>query len=109
MSLKSSKLYLVEASVELLHDKWDVYSSFVVCCLNEQEARETHPSCGREVPFDRARECWVQDNGNTRGSNKRDAGGWVLGKDIDKLAVTLLGTSVKGLKTEIVCASFHAG
>ena len=102
-------LYLVEAKSELLLEKYDTYDSFVVCCESEKEARQTLPSGGRRTPYNENKMCWIQTNGRIVGTDKYNTHGWILGKDIDKLKVRLLGNAVEGTERDVICASYNAG
>lgn len=110
----SLKLFLVEADNDLLVDEYDVYKSFVVCCATENDARKTNPRDSDECnvnnshKYDEERKCWIH-GGGLIGSSDHDVMGWILGKNIDKLKVTLLGTAIKDAKTGIVHVHLHHG
>jgi hypothetical protein len=87
-----NNLYLVEWPRCRQEKEWDVYSSFVVCCANEDEARNTHPG-------GRVNSGW--DN-NERGS-------WIKHDRREELTVKLLGTASASTLPDVINASFHAG
>lgn len=109
----SLKLYMVTAGSKYLHEKWDIYDSFVVCCESKEEARKTHPSLGPAAIFDDEQMCWVQTNGMKIGlsTDKHNLlAGWIYGKDIhDGLKVEFLGKAKKTLEKGVIITSYNAG
>jgi len=81
------KLYLLSQSV---NNDYDTYDSFVICCNNEDEARQSHPS-GRVLnPRDDFLYCdWTNNQEN--------------------ISVKYLGEADPDLPFGIVCSSFNAG
>lgn len=122
-------LYLVERTDYISYDKYD---SFIVCCANEQEARETHPEDDSLV-FNKEKLCWNETRrydekiGNEIGkiycrgflSKEHDhniktehsvsCGSWICGCSISHLKIILIGKADSSIKKGIILASFHAG
>jgi len=87
-----NNLYLVEWPGCRQEKKWDVYSSFVVCCATEDEARNTHP--GGRV---------------NSGWENSAYGSWIKHDRREELTVKLLGTATASTLPDVINASFHAG
>jgi len=81
------KLYLVSQSE---NDNYDTFSSFVVCCETEEEARNTHPGWGEDP--------WKDDFSHSTWCKLPSAA-----------EVEYIGEAAEDLEKGIVCASFHAG
>ena len=82
------KLYLVERSGV----DWDEYDGFVICCENEEIARNTHPEGVLLKDVDKLR----------RGS-------WVSKDEVHKLDVTYLGEACPELEEGVVFTSYNNG
>lgn len=67
---------------------YDQYSSFIVACNNEEEARNTNP------------------NGNDMWGRRF---GWISKEEISELDVEYLGEAKPTLEKGIILDSFHAG
>ena len=81
------KLYLVSQSV---NNNYDTYDSFVICCHNEDEARQSHPSGRVLKPEDNfLLYDWTNEPAN--------------------INVKYLGEADPDLPAGIVCSSFNAG
>lgn len=105
-----NNLYLVSRT-DIYSDQWDYYSSFVVCCSTEDEARETHPSDDL-MKYIKDRLVWGDyrtKNVRYFGNSKKNNQGWVLGKDICHLTVTLIGTASKTTERGIILSEFVRG
>ena len=85
-------LYLVE---RLDAGGYDSYSEFVICCANDDFARNTHPDEGYE---------WYKSERYMPRYNS-----WVQVDAIDTLKVTLLGQASPDLEPGVIISSFHAG
>lgn len=109
----SLKLYMVTVDGKYLHEKWDVYDSFIVCCESKEEAIRTHPSLGPTTVFNEEEMCWVQTNGIKVGletAGRYMLAGWIYGKDIrEALTVQFIGRASKKVEKGVVLASFNAG
>jgi len=95
-------------------EKWDVYDSFVVQCESKDRARRIHPSAGPSLKYVEDMQVWV--NKRIKGpdqvygdDNKHHLFGWIKGRDIDKLAVELIGTALPDAKEDIILVSYYAG
>lgn len=75
---------------------YDSYDSFVICCENENVARNTHP--GSEIFI------WWDDE-----SYSRMYDSWVQPEMVSKLIVEFLGIADAKIPKGIICASFNAG
>lgn len=104
---KQLNLYLVSRTD---NGGYDSYDSFVVCCENHGQARETNPNYG--LTFDKDESVWYRYNHGEKefiGGTDWYPYGWVCGKDINSLNVTLIGVAVNDTEPGIVIASFNAG
>lgn len=117
---KKLNLYLVTRTDS---GDYDEYSSFIVCCETEQEARETYPTTP-DYTYNRELQAWRNEQaalcsestkifGHVRYFGKypdRHKGPWIYGKDIGSLEVENIGiASSKFIKKDVLLASFHAG
>lgn len=73
---------------------YDVYTSFVICCETESEARNTHPA---------------EEVGQYGISPKWNDYDWIKKEDIDRLAVTKLGVAFSEIPTGLVHVSMRHG
>lgn len=73
---------------------YDTYSSFVVCCENAKDARNTHPGSGEIGKWN------VSNDG---------CGTWIPLELKMTLEVQKIGQAEEGMTPRIVCKSFHAG
>lgn len=80
---------------------YDSYDSFIVCCENEQTARETHPGSA---------EMGISQWGRklTKGEVYYDSA-WIKPEQIDSLTVEKIGTADSSQKKEIILSSYNAG
>lgn len=90
-------------------NKWDIYSSFIVCCDTEQEAREAHPNEG--ICYNHNLGTWsykLSVDDRVRGG--RDNNGWVSVNLIDTLEVEFIGRAKASIpKGEVIMSEFHSG
>lgn len=70
------------------------YIEFIICCDTEQEARKMHPSGNKEVI--------------SCGNKTELISGWVNGKDIDLLEVTLLGKADSLRKRGVISSKYYS-
>ena len=91
---------------------YDSYNAFIACCKTEKEARETHP-IDEEYSFNEIEKRWeVMGCDNIirhYGTDKYNKIGWIYGKDISQLEVTLLGIANDNITESIVLKSYNAG
>lgn len=81
-------LYLVSQNANVGYDTFD---SFVVCCENEEVARNTNPHDGQPINW--------KDNWTTSGWCNR----------IEDVQVMFLGVADLSVERGVVCASYNAG
>lgn len=82
------KLFSVSQSI---NNDYDTYSSFIICCETEDEAKNASPRDGEPVN-------WTDHWGTSS---------WV--KSPKYVTVEYLGEAKEGLERGIICSSFHAG
>ncbi len=78
---------------------WDSYDSAVVCAPDEETARHMHPSGSQTEGYDRPLKLWWEA--------KYPHGSWA--RDLEAVAVKLIGEAAADVAEGIVCASFNAG
>lgn len=113
MSTEQLQLFTVEWEKGGQRDYSDYYSEFVVCCRNEEEARQTHP--GGSFVYDKETHEWyaVRKDGSRytdRYTNKHgsDAGAsWISAAKISELQVVRIGIALPGTKKGVILASSH--
>jgi hypothetical protein len=83
------KLFLVS---QTKNSNYDTYSDFVICCENEEMARNASPQNGEPL---------------TEKEWKKTYSSWC--SSIDQVTVEYLGKAKEGLEKGIICSSYHAG
>lgn len=93
---------------------YDSFSSFIICCKTEEEARRTHPQ-NELFLFDINKLLWytIKDGGiidylDTQ-KNRHDLYGWINGKDIELLDIVRIGTASDTIKEGILLTDFQSG
>jgi len=76
---------------------YDTYSSFLICCESEQEARETSPNGDRLVE---GAKTWLYESKHWS---------WVRVSEIHLLDVEHIGTANNNIERGVLMAEFHAG
>lgn len=96
-------IYLVQNDI---NNDFDTFSSVVVIAENEAKAREIHPSFFI-THVKNGKWMATKQNGVEFESRTADEE-WVPYSDRDKLTVTLLGTAVEGMDSQVLCSSFRS-
>lgn len=79
-------LYLIVQSV---NNDWDTYDSAVVAAVDEEQARNTHPSGDYEKDWEDTNATWAYSP--------------------EQVSVRYLGPAMEGSEAGVICASFNAG
>lgn len=88
------------------HMGYDTYDSFVVCAMDEDDARSTHPQSDRWV-YNYEKECWYDGHIRTAGTTKYNKNGWVYGKEVDSLIVEHIGVALPSMKECVILTSCY--